>query len=161
MSAFTIRPAEFPRDTPAALAFIFGLQEFEYTVEKNRRLDDTVAGEHFAKLQSEFAKKPHAVFIADAPDGTALGWAVVVEQQMDIYVVAPERRVAYLQELYLVEGARGTGVGRALMGACEDWARSRAIPVMHIGVVAGNNRAHDVYVAAGFRDYAVDLRKYL
>jgi GNAT superfamily N-acetyltransferase len=85
----------------------------------------------------------------------------VVEREMDVYVVEADRRVAYLQELYLVEAARGIGAGRALMAACEDWARAHKIPVMHIGVVAGNTRAHDIYKAAGFVDYAVDLRKYL
>ena len=89
------------------------------------------------------------------------GWGVVVEREMDVYVIEADRRVAYVQELYLVEAARGTGIGRALLQACESWARAHAIPVMHIGVVAGNTRAHAVYQAAGFSDYAVDLRKRL
>ena len=157
----TIRLAEWPRDKPAALAFIHGLQEWEYTVEKNRRLDAAVAGDHFAKLEREFAEKPHAVFIAEAPDGTALGWAVVLERMQEIYVVPQDRRTAYIAELYLAEAARGIGAGRALIAACEDWARARGITVMHIGVLPGNARAHDVYRAAGFADYAVELRKYL
>jgi GNAT superfamily N-acetyltransferase len=161
MIDFHIRPAEFPRDRAAGLAFIDGLQEYEYRFEKNRRLDAAVAEEHFATMERDFALKPHAVFIAQARDGAALGWAVVLEQENNVYVVNAERRMAYVQELYLVEAARGIGAGRALLGACEDWARGRGLKVMHIGVLPGNTRAHDVYRAAGFRDHAVDLRKYL
>src|ERR1700744_572814 len=112
MADFRIRPAESPRDRAAARSFIHGLQEVEYTVEKNRRLDAAVAGDHFAKLERDFAEKPHAVFLAEARAGAALGWAVVLEQQQEVYVVEQDRRTAYIAELYLVEAARGIGAGR-------------------------------------------------
>jgi GNAT superfamily N-acetyltransferase len=161
VSSFVIRTAEFPRDKPAALVFIDGLQEWEYRFEKNRRLDSTVAADHFATLEKDFAAKPHAVYLAEAPDLTALGWAVAIEQQDNVFVVEPEQRFVYIAELYLVEAARGAGAGRALIAACEDWARSRGVKVLRIGVLSGNARAHAVYRAAGFADYAVELRKYL
>ena len=53
------------------------------------------------------------------------------------------------------------GAGRALIAACEDWAKDRGIGVIMIGVLDKNRRAHDVYNAAGYADYSVQLRKYL
>ena len=157
----TIREGDLVRDRALALRFIDGLQAFEHTVEPNRRLDAGVAADHLAKMMRDAAERPSKVFVAETDDGTALGWAVVLENQDEIYVVAEQRRFAYIAELYLVEAARGSGLGRALIEACEDWAKARGIAVLQIGVLDKNARARDVYAAAGFDPYAMQLRKYL
>jgi GNAT superfamily N-acetyltransferase len=64
-------------------------------------------------------------------------------------------------ELYVVEPARGTGVGRALIAACEEWARSLPVKALMINVLEGNQRAATIYRKAGFATYYVGLRKYL
>ena len=61
----------------------------------------------------------------------------------------------------MIDEQRGRGIGRALISACEDWARGRGLKVMMIGVLARNPRAHAIYRGAGFTDYATLLRKYL
>jgi GNAT superfamily N-acetyltransferase len=154
-----IRDADLERDRAAMLDFIMGLQHLEHGFEPNRRLDPPVAGEYLAKLIGDVTRRPGRIFIAE--DEVPVGWAVVHEMDDDIYVVEAERRTAYLSELYLVERARGTGAGRALMAACEAWARTQGIPVMLIGVLPGNRRAAEVYAKAGFEPYSRMLRKYL
>ena len=157
----TIREGDLVRDRALALRFIDGLQAYEHTVEPNRRLDAGVAADHLAKMMRDGAARPSKVFVAESEDGTALGWVVVLESQDETYVVAEERRFALIAELYLVEAARGTGLGRALIGACEDWAKACGIAVPQIGVLGKNARAREVYAAAGFDPYAMQLRKYL
>ncbi len=156
----TIRPARLPDDRPAMLAFIDGLQAFEHRVEPNRRLDATVAADHLAVLDKRLAERGGAVFMAEDA-GAILGWAVVHAAQDDIYVVEAQRRFAYIAELYLVEAARGTGLGRDLIASCEAWAKEHGIGILRIGVLADNARAQDVYRQAGFAPYALELRKYL
>jgi GNAT superfamily N-acetyltransferase len=155
-----IRDADFQGDREAMLAFIMGLQHFEHGFEPNRRLDPPVAEAYLAKLLDDVTKQPGRIFIAE-DDGAAIGWAVVHEMDDDIYVVEAERRTVYISELYLVERARGTGAGRALIAACEEWARGQGVGVMLIGVLAGNRRAAAVYEKAGFGSYSRMLRKYL
>lgn len=157
--SFRIRAADPDRDRVAMLSFIDGLQAFEHAMEPNRRLDATVAADHMGILDKRLAERGGAIFIAD--DGGPIGWAVVHEAVDDLYVVEAERRMAYIDELYLTEAARGAGAGRALIAACEAWARSRGIPVIMIGVLDKNDRAHAVYNAAGYADYSLQLRKYL
>lgn len=57
--------------------------------------------------------------------------------------------------------ARGRGHGRALIAACEDWARSRSHKLLTVGVLAKNARAIRSYEGAGFSPYTSVMRRYL
>ena len=161
MAAFHIRDAEPARDRAAFLEFIQGSQQYEHAIEPNRRLDPPVAEEYLAKMLALLSERPGKIFVAADETNQAVGWGVVVEQDDDIFVVAAERRHAYIAELFVVEPLRGTGAGRALIAACEDWTRARGLNVMQIGVLPGNVRAHDIYHRQGYADYGIQLRKYL
>lgn len=156
----SIRGAVWPADKAAAISFIDGLQRYEHAVEPNRRTDATVAAEYFDVLMDAVAEHHGIVRIAEA-DGRAIGWAVAWHELDDMYVVAEERRFVYISELYVEEAARGTGVGRSLIAACDDWARAEGVVIVKIGVLTRNERAEAVYRAAGFEPYALRLRKYL
>ena len=156
-----IRESDLARDRTAFLAFVMGSQHYEHAIEPNRRLDPLVADEHLAKMLALLGERAGQIFVAADDADQAVGWGIVVEQEDDIFVVADERRYAYVAELFVVEPLRGSGVGRALIAACEDWARARRLTVMQIGVLAGNVRAHDIYRRQGYADYGVQLRKYL
>ena len=82
-----IRPARLPDDKQAFLSFIDGLQAFEHRFEPDRRLDATVAAEHFAKLEREIAEKGGAIFVAEGPGGAAQGWAVVHENDLPGFII--------------------------------------------------------------------------
>ena len=156
--AFRIRPAT-AGDTPATLQFILALQRFEHAFEPNRRLDAAVAKDYHAKLMHDVAERDGSIFIAE--DAAPIGWAVVHDGEDELFVVESERRFAYIAELFVVEEARGTGVGRALIAACEGWARTRGHRIAQIGVLPGNSRARTVYERAGFAPYTMQLRRYL
>ena len=159
MTAFHIREADLARDKPAFLTFIMGTQRFEYVFEPNRRLDAEVAADYLEPLLRRLAEKGGRIVVAENADGLTLGWGVVLEAEDDVFVVAAERRYAYIAELFVVEGARGMGVGRALIAACEDWARSKGNNVMQIGVLPGNARAKAIYEQAGYSAYGLQLRR--
>jgi GNAT superfamily N-acetyltransferase len=162
MSApFHIRNARLPDDKPAFLGFIMDLQRFEHAIEPNRRVDDAVAEEYFASLAELASTKNGRILVAENGEGRTLGWAVAHEDESEVFVRADERINGYISELYVAEDMRGKGVGRALIAACEDWARERGLKVMMIGTLTRNTRAHAIYRDAGFTDYATWLRKYL
>jgi ribosomal protein S18 acetylase RimI-like enzyme len=156
-----IREADLARDKPALLSFIMGSQVFEYAIEPNRRLDEPVAAEHFDKLTAHLAEHGGVMFVAEDDGGALLGWSVVGEIKGEAFVVAEERNFAYIFELFVVEGTRGQGVGRALIAPCEEWAKAKNFKTIQIGVLAGNHRAAKIYREAGYSDYAIELRKYL
>jgi GNAT superfamily N-acetyltransferase len=155
-----IRLARLPKDKPVILAFIDGMQRFEHAIEPDRRIDAAVTEEFFTDIFARLAEKAGVAFIAEE-GGEKLGWAAAYREQNDVYVRADEREFAYISELYVVEGARGTGIGRALIAACEAWARSLPVNVLMINALKGNKRAATIYRKAGFDPYYIGLRKYL
>jgi len=161
VSAFRIRAADLSRDKPALLSFIMGSQHFEYAIEPNRRLDEPVAAEHFDKLTAHLKEHGGAMFVAEDESGALLGWSVVGEIKGEAFVIPEERNFAYIFELFVAESTRGQGVGRALIVACEDWAKANNFKTIQIGVLARNTRAAKIYREAGYSDYAIELRKYL
>lgn len=151
----SVRPANLPDDKPVLLGFIWGLQRYEAEFESDRRLDPAYDEEQFADLMKNL--DTGAVFIAE-DEARPVGWVMVYESEGKPYVIAEERRQAAICELYVDQSARGKGAGRALLAACEDWARARGIAVIHIGHLSGNTRAAEVYEKAGYAPY-VQLRR--
>jgi len=160
-ASFRIREARLPQDIPVIHEFILELQRFEHELEPNRRLDHAVAADYFADLEKKVRETNGTILIAEDQGAHPLGWAAAHETEEDIYVVAEQRRVGYLAELYIVEGARGLGVGRKLIAECETWARRRGLPIITIGVLPKNTRAFTLYERSGYDPYATLLRKYL
>lgn len=160
MSGYIIRDADWPADEPAAISFIHGLQKYESAFESNRRLDEGVGVEFFAELVTHASENQGRVFIAELDD-QAVGWAVFFVKERPIYVREEQRRVGYISELFVVERARGTGIGKALIAACESWARELGLREIAIGVLAGNRLARAAYLAAGFTTYSEELLKHL
>jgi aminoglycoside 6'-N-acetyltransferase I len=76
-----------------------------------------------ADMASWLARSDAATFVVEDPPGSIRGFAEVGERA---YADGCETQpVAYLEGWYVDAGARGRGLGRALVRAVEDWARER------------------------------------
>jgi ribosomal protein S18 acetylase RimI-like enzyme len=84
-----------------------------------------------------------AVLLADpGPSGLA-----VLRFRPGIYSSAPE---CYLAELYVVPDDRGRGIGRALMEAALDLARTRGAEYIDLGTSEADVAARALYESLGF-----------
>ena len=161
MQGIRVREADPARDKAAMLGFIMGSQHYEHAIDPNRRLDPPVAEEHFARLAKHLEEQDGRIFIAEDASGAALGWGVVGGYRGEVFVIPEERHYAYIFELFVVEAMRGKGIGRALIAACEEWAKTKDFKTILIGVLAGNTNAARLYRNAGYANYAIELKKYL
>ncbi len=157
---FIIRDFDAARDEAAALSFIDGSQLYEVPLEPNRRVDATVARDHFTFMTDRLAQTGGRIFMAER-DGRTVGWAVMSFENNPVFVTDAERPHGYIAELFVEEGSRGLGVGRALIAACEDETLRRGLRQVKIGVLVANRRSADIYQKAGYAPYSMELRKYL
>ena len=67
----------------------------------------------------------------------------------------------YIGELAVSEAAEGRGAGRALIAACEQWAREQGYSYLALATGAANGRARGFYSHRGFLEEDVTLVKRL
>lgn len=96
-----------------------------------------------------------AVLVARV-DGVVVGVVTVCEQEHWSGQVD-----AYVGELVTAESFEGRGVGRALLGRAEEWARARGLARVTLETGAGNSRARAFYARQGYQDEEVRLTRVL
>jgi len=94
------------------------------------------------------------VFVAEDEGGERLGFATLSHETH--FTGEPQ---AYINELATSEVAEGSGVGTALLQACEQWARDQGYRILALSTGAANVRALGFYHHLGFRDEDVKLIK--
>jgi ribosomal protein S18 acetylase RimI-like enzyme len=80
----------------------------------------------------------------EGPDGFAQ-----IRYRPWVYSAGPNAH-SYLEELYVVPGLRGQGIGRALLEAVMDMARSEGATHMELGTSETDTAARALYEEAGF-----------
>jgi GNAT superfamily N-acetyltransferase len=161
-SGFEIRPYR-DADLADLRRMVLGLQKAECGMDASRAhwADDGAA---YADWMLEgVAANDGAVFMAAAPDGTAVGMVSCwrAEDLTDI-TVNPESRVhLYVSDIFVIETFRGQNVAGALLDACEQHGRRLGLAQMTIGLLAVNHAARRAYEKSGFSDYELLLRKRL
>lgn len=95
-----------------------------------------------------------AIFVAEDGDAQPLGFIHLVTG-VDYFTRAAH---GHISALVVAHRGEGRGVGRALMGAGEEWARGRNYRLLTLNVFARNSRARDFYERLG---YGEDTLKYV
>ncbi len=85
-----------------------------------------------------------AAFVAEA-DGAVVGWA----QGHDLDLLQYPR-VLEVGGLVVADGARGRGVGKALLDALTDWGRRRGLDEIRVRSNVIRDGAHAFYESLGF-----------
>jgi GNAT superfamily N-acetyltransferase len=67
----------------------------------------------------------------------------------------------YLQDLYVSQGARGAGIGSALLDYCYDWADANGCARVHWLTHESNGTAQSLYLQSAERSGFVQFRKLL
>jgi len=119
-------------------------------------VDDLIAG------MREFCARPDAaVFIAEEPDGTAVGFVEVGSR--DYAEDATTSPVGYIEAWYVDAHVRRTGYGRALLAAAEEWARHTGCSEIASDAQINNTVSYAAHLRAGYAevDRVVQFRKAL
>jgi GNAT superfamily N-acetyltransferase len=155
----SIRPMDAD-DREVVIDLMHELNRFEDALAGDRATDREAAERTVADGLSAMADRGGVVLLAETA-GAVAGMAVVMIEERPAFVRPDRRRVAYVAELVVRKGERGRGIGRRLLAAAEEWARSEGLLDIGITVLQANRSAHALYRSAGFRDYAVELMRRL
>jgi aminoglycoside 6'-N-acetyltransferase I len=128
---------------------------------------DALAAEHACELEPLLAGEtpgsmPLVHFVAEAANGRLLGFAEV-DLRSHADGCDPACPVGYLEGWYVAEDVRHSGIGRRLLSAAEDWARSQGCVEMASDTWIDNKLSQTCHEAAGFEvvDRCVHYRKAL
>jgi GNAT superfamily N-acetyltransferase len=95
----------------------------------------------------------HTLLVAES-DGGCVGFLTVERQQHWAGITQ-----AYIGELVVAEAVEGSGIGRALLAAAEDWARAHDCTTVALDTGAANLRARGFYQHLGYVEESVRLVK--
>ncbi|MEJ2560700.1 MAG: GNAT family N-acetyltransferase [Anaerolineae bacterium] len=138
-----IHPAS-PNDAPAAVGLMAQLAEFSHGQV------DTGVEDRFRAM----IKLPtYAIFVAKNDNGHVVG-LLTISQRWTLWHTGP---CALIEELVVDEGVRGQGVGRALIQAAIDWAKTQRCSEVEVSTEADNLKAQAFYRRLGFESVALLL----
>jgi aminoglycoside 6'-N-acetyltransferase I len=113
-------------------------------------------GRHAGEIDRYFAGKlrePIEVLIAFDDQDNALGF---IELSIRAYAEGCETdHVAFVEGWFVEPAARGKGVGAALIGAAEDWARSQSCTELGSNAEIENLSSAAAHLAVGFTEAGV------
>ena len=122
---------------------------------------DETSAEHEAGMTAWLARRDAAVIVAERAVGSLCGFIEVGARSVaDGCDSSP---VGYIEGWYVDADVRLTGVGRALVAAAEDWARSSGYAEMGSDALLDNIVSHDAHKRLGYTevDRQVTFRKSL
>jgi GNAT superfamily N-acetyltransferase len=153
----TIRPAQ-PADQEALIEMFQGLNVYEEAFVGNRRLDRAGGEDSLVYAEKKVAASGGARLVAEV-EGRVVGHLFLTWERHGACVRDEVKDYGYVAELFVREGHRGQGIGRALLLEAERLTREKGFDHMMLGVLAGNTVAERAYDRFGFKPYATDLVK--
>ena len=133
----TIRPAT-PADVAIILALIIELAVYE-------REPDAVQATVASLTDTLFGPTPHAECVVAEDDGTVIGMALFFTN----FSTWSGKPGLYLEDLYVTPGARGSGIGRALLAHLAALAVARGYARVEWSVLDWNAPAIGFYQSLG------------
>ena len=134
MSNVTIREATI--DDAVHVAELSGTLGYPVNVETMRQ-----------RLERVLASNAHVVFVAEI-DRQIVGWTEAAE----VEILVADRRCE-LEGLVVADGQRGHGVGRKLVEAVEQWARSRGLDQISLRSNVVRPESHSFYERIGYERF--------
>jgi GNAT superfamily N-acetyltransferase len=135
-----IRPAT-PDDAETIHELIVALATYE------REPDAVQATPEMLRAQLEAERPPFECLIAETEDGRAVGFALLFQT----YSTWEGRPGLYLEDLYVLEEERGSGIGKALLLACARLATERGCARFELAALDWNAPAIGFYESLGGR----------
>ena len=116
-------------------------------------------------INPEISKKLFQEFISNENLGKA--WLIISQNEIVGYVILTfvfsfeyQGKIAFLDELYLSEEARGKGIGKETIRFIQSESSKMELKLIYLEVEPHNENAEKLYLASGFKNHNRKLLKY-
>lgn len=116
-------------------------------------------------IDSEISKSLFNEFIADKNLGKS--WLILNEDEIVGYVILTfifsfeyQGKIAFLDELYLTEKARGKGIGSQAVAFIIEESKKLSLKLIYLEIENHNQNAQKLYIASGFELHNRKLMAY-
>lgn len=157
VAGMEIRRFEAGDEDPVELC-IAELQEYERKIDARVLPAAAVQGWYLDYLRKQCDEQEGAIFVA-LVSGRVVGFAAVQARVPCEDTDEEDYEFAYISDVGVNPDHRGAGLGRALIAACEAFARSKGARWLRIGVLGKNGLARGLYERCGFEDRQVLMEK--
>ncbi|MGB1587046.1 MAG: GNAT family N-acetyltransferase [Thermoplasmatota archaeon] len=125
-------------------------------MSETRVLNDDASDYFFGYATGLLQRKDALTLVAEADDGTLLGYLVAQKQRRP--PIYHHTRVAYLSDAFVVESARGQGILKRFIDDLKSWCKREGITAIDVQIFEANKHAQEVYRHLGFSDYRTVFR---
>jgi len=155
-----VRPYQAP-DRDHVCRLMAALQDWERQWAVDRVPGETMASDHVSYLLGLAQASGGETFVAMRGE-QIVGFLVLIaesEDEDDAHLIPEAKRYGLVTDLYVLESARGTGVGALLLGAAEAHAKTMGLSVLRIQSLTANSEAIAFYEGRGYAPYELTLGK--
>ncbi|MGO4906053.1 GNAT family N-acetyltransferase [Flavobacterium sp. W20_MBD1_R3] len=100
-------------------------------------------------------------------DNLGKAWLIVSDHEIVGYIILTfvfsfeyQGRIAFLDELYVTEKARGQGIGKEAISFIKNESYQLLLKQIYLEVEPNNEKAQKLYLASGFESHKRQLMKY-
>jgi ribosomal protein S18 acetylase RimI-like enzyme len=116
-------------------------------------------------IKSDVSKALFEEFISNKNLGKA--WLIVSDNEIVGYIILTfvfsfeyQGRIAFLDELYVTEKARGKGIGNEAIAFIKTKSHELSLKLVYLEVEPHNKKAQKLYLANGFESHKRQLMQY-
>jgi len=136
------------------------LQDFERRMDPRMPPGAEIAEPYLAGMFERCRECGGRVLVAEV-GGDVAGYATILPKVKSDQLEDGDLEFGLISDLVVLEAYRGLGLGKKLLAAAEQYARTCNVKYLRIGVLAGNQAAENLYATAGFSLLYKELEKVL
>jgi GNAT superfamily N-acetyltransferase len=137
---------------------VIELQDFERRINHRMPPGAAIVEPYLAEMFKRCEECGGRILVAEI-DGEVTAYVTILPKVTSEQVEDGDQEYGLISDLVVLEAYRGSGLGRKLLAAAEQYARSCKVKHLRIGVLAGNAAAENLYESAGFSPFYNELEK--